>query len=136
MTPEDCELHILCNKDEDINDALNRLSLLTGSNESEATRFKRTVYPRSEGELTVENTAKCFVNLLPDNTIIVDESNTCALAFLPYMWEAAPHDYMTSAGGSLGFGLPVALGAAIACPNRKVICLHGDGGAMYSIQAL
>jgi acetolactate synthase-1/2/3 large subunit len=39
-------------------------------------------------------------------------------------------------GGSIGQGLPVAGGAAVACPDRKVVCLHGDGGAMYTVQSL
>jgi len=49
---------------------------------------------------------------------------------------AAPHDYLALTGGSIGFGLPVSTGAAVACPQSKVVCLHGDGGAMYTIQAL
>ena len=53
------------------------------------------------------------------------------------MSEAAePHDWLSLTGGSIGFGLPTSIGAAVACPDRKVICLHGDGGAMYTIQSL
>ena len=49
---------------------------------------------------------------------------------------AAPHDHLPLTGGSIGQGIPLAGGAAMACPDRKVICLHGDGGAMYTLQAL
>ena len=49
---------------------------------------------------------------------------------------AAPHDHLSLTGGSIGQGLPLATGAAVACPDRKVVCLHGDGGAMYTLQAL
>ena len=49
---------------------------------------------------------------------------------------AAPHDHLSLTGGSIGQGLPLATGAAVAAPDRKVVCLHGDGGAMYTLQAL
>ena len=49
---------------------------------------------------------------------------------------AEPHDWLSLTGGSIGYGLPAAVGAAIACPDRKVVCLEGDGAAMYTIQAL
>ena len=49
---------------------------------------------------------------------------------------ALPHDTLQNMGGSIGFGTPVATGAAVACPDRKVICLEGDGSAMYTLQAL
>lgn len=48
----------------------------------------------------------------------------------------APHDHLALTGGAIGQGIPVATGAAVACPDRKVVCLHGDGGAMYTLQAL
>ena len=39
-------------------------------------------------------------------------------------------------GGSIGFGTPAATGAAIACPDRRVVCLEGDGSGMYTLQSL
>jgi acetolactate synthase-1/2/3 large subunit len=49
---------------------------------------------------------------------------------------AAPHDYLVNTGGSIGIGIPLAVGAAVACPGRPVLCLSGDGSAMYTLQAL
>ena len=49
---------------------------------------------------------------------------------------AAPHDYMMGTGGSIGGGIPMATGAAIACPGRKVINLEADGSGMYTVQGL
>jgi len=49
---------------------------------------------------------------------------------------APPHDWMNNMGGSIGLGLPLATGAAVACPDRKVLCLEGDGSGMYTVQAL
>ena len=48
----------------------------------------------------------------------------------------APHDWLTLTGGAIGQGLPVATGAAVACPDRKVVALEADGSAMYTLQAL
>jgi acetolactate synthase-1/2/3 large subunit len=49
---------------------------------------------------------------------------------------APPHDWLQNMGGSIGLGLPLATGAALACPDRKVICLESDGSGMYALQAL
>ena len=54
----------------------------------------------------------------------------------PMSETAEPHDWLSLTGGAIGYGLPAAVGAAVACPDRKVICLEGDGAAMYTIQAL
>jgi len=73
---------------------------------------------------------------LPDNAIVVDEAATCGLGIFPLTGQAAPHDWLTLTGGAIGIGLPLALGASIACPKRKVIALQADGSAMYTLQAL
>jgi acetolactate synthase-1/2/3 large subunit len=73
---------------------------------------------------------------LPDGAIVVDEANTSGL-FLPAATAAAPeHDWLTLTGGAIGQGLPAATGAALACPDRPVLCLESDGSAMYTISAL
>jgi acetolactate synthase I/II/III large subunit len=74
--------------------------------------------------------------LLPEGAIVSDEANTSGL-WLPGATAAAPpHDWLTLTGGSIGQGLPVATGAAFACPDRSVIALEADGSAMYTISAL
>jgi acetolactate synthase I/II/III large subunit len=73
---------------------------------------------------------------LPDNAIISDEAATSSLGAALALATAVPHDHLSLAGGSIGQGMPLAAGAAVACPDRKVVCLHGDGGAMYTLQAL
>jgi acetolactate synthase I/II/III large subunit len=74
--------------------------------------------------------------LIPENAIVVDESVTTGREFFPETAGAPPHDWINNRGGSIGYGLPVAIGAAIACPDRKVVALIGDGSAMYTIQSL
>ena len=55
---------------------------------------------------------------------------------VPLTAGAAPHDWLQLMGGAIGQGMPLATGAALACPDRPVVCLEADGSAMYTIQAL
>lgn len=88
------------------------------------------------GPLTVQTSAEVIGALLPEHAIVVDESNTSGF-LLPQATAGAPaHDWLTLTGGAIGYGLPVALGAAIAAPDRPVLCLESDGSAMYTISAL
>ncbi|MFA9201672.1 MAG: thiamine pyrophosphate-dependent enzyme, partial [Cypionkella sp.] len=73
---------------------------------------------------------------IPENAIVVDESLTSGRESMSYTLGARPHDMINNLGGSIGYSPPVATGAALACPDRRTICLVGDGSAMYTIQAL
>jgi acetolactate synthase-1/2/3 large subunit len=88
------------------------------------------------GPLRSDNWASVIGALLPENAIISDEANTGGL-LLPYATAASPpHDVLTLTGGAIGQGLPVAVGAAIAAPERPVVALQADGSALYTISAL
>lgn len=89
-----------------------------------------------QGAITPETIAAVLARVMPENAIVVDESVTTGRAFFPATAGAAPHTWLNNCGGSIGFGLPVAVGAATACPDRKVLALIGDGSAMYTVQAL
>ena len=89
-----------------------------------------------EGAMTAETVGAVIANLLPENAIVSDESNTSGAFSYAYYDNAAPHDWLTLTGGAIGQGLPVAVGAAVACPDRKVINLQADGSAMYTNQSL
>jgi len=73
---------------------------------------------------------------LPEGAIVADESVTTGRGFFKQTAGAPPHDWLNNMGGSIGLGMPLATGAAIACPDRKVVCLEGDGSGMYTVQAL
>jgi len=73
---------------------------------------------------------------MPADTIVSDEGATCGLAIYAETVTAEPHDWLTLTGGAIGQGLPLALGAAVACPDRKVVALQADGSGMYTVQAL
>jgi acetolactate synthase-1/2/3 large subunit len=87
--------------------------------------------------LRTENWAKVIGALLPQETIIVDESITEGMNTLfPATANSAPHDVLGLTGLAIGQGIPVAAGAAIACPERPVVCLQADGSALYTISGL
>ncbi|MCK1403690.1 acetolactate synthase large subunit [Bradyrhizobium sp. 4] len=88
------------------------------------------------GAINFTTIAQAIAYAIPENAIMVDESVTTGRGFFPPTAAAAPHDWLQNMGGSIGFSTPVATGAAIACPDRKVICMVGDGSSMYTIQSL
>ena len=90
----------------------------------------------STGALTPASIAAGVGHYLPENAIICDEAITSGRDFFMYTHGAAPHDYLQLTGGAIGEGLPLACGAAVACPDRKVIGLQADGSGMYTNQAL
>ena len=73
---------------------------------------------------------------MPQDAIVVDEAITAAGGFWEHSATAAGHDVLAVTGGSIGIGLPLAVGAAVACPDRRVVALQADGSAMYTIQSL
>ena len=97
---------------------------------------ERTAEPDPNGPLNPDTIAAAISATIPENGIVVDESVTTGRAFFPATKGAAPHTWINNLGGSIGYSLPVAIGAAIACPDRKVMTLSGDGSAMYTVQSL
>jgi acetolactate synthase-1/2/3 large subunit len=91
---------------------------------------------RPTGELTAEKVAAAVGALMPENAIVSDEANTAGLWAPAQTAGAPPHDWLCLTGGAIGQGLPVAVGAAVACPDRRVIALQADGSAMYTMQSL
>jgi acetolactate synthase-1/2/3 large subunit len=88
------------------------------------------------GTINSEAIGRSLAALLPENAIVVDEAVTTGRGFFAPTRSAAPHDWLSNMGGSIGLGMPLATGAAVACPDRKVVTLEGDGSAMYTLQAL
>lgn len=88
------------------------------------------------GPLTIQKAGAVLAALQPERAIIVDEAITGSGPYVPLGATLPRHTYMTLTGGAIGFGIPCATGAALACPDRPVICFQADGSAMYSLQAL
>ena len=89
-----------------------------------------------DGRLDQFSIGQVVARHLPENAIVSDEAATNGLGIGLALASARPYDHLSLTGGSIGQGLPVAGGAAVACSDRKVVCLHGDGGAMYTVQSL
>ena len=92
--------------------------------------------PRPEGKLDATTIGAAIAALMPENCIVMDEAATTGLPFFGASAGAPAHTYMALTGGAIGQGLPCATGAAVACPDRKVIAFQADGSGMYTLQAL
>ena len=136
LVPDNCTAHTLSTPEQDAAASLNKLAEALGAAGAEP-RLQAEGRPGlPKGKLTAEKVCRAMGELMPENSIIVDESITSGL-MLNAMTAGAPrHDMITLTGGAIGQGLPNAVGAAIACPDRPVFALIGDGTAMYTIQAL
>jgi len=88
------------------------------------------------GALTPASLGAVLARLQPEGAIVVDEGATSSLAYFGAAEAAPPHSYLALTGGAIGQGLPCATGAALACPQRKVIALQADGSGLYTLQAL
>jgi len=136
LTPPGTLVLPLAKRSEDGLAALAALADLVGKSGSEVPRQDASRSELPQGALTPASAGLVIASLLPENAIVVDESCTSGLAVVPLCQGAAPHTWLAQTGGSLGLGLPLSVGAALACPDRKTVCLTGDGSAMYTIQAL
>ncbi len=126
----------LATPDEDVVDALESLADALGAPMNIDQNPTVQTPPRPAGKLTPETLSAAVAALLPDNAIVMDESNTSMGPFLAMSQSAAKHSLLTQPGGAIGLGPPCATGAAIACPDRVVVNLQADGSAMYTLQAL
>jgi acetolactate synthase-1/2/3 large subunit len=135
LTPPGCAVHELASPAEDAGAALEALADELGGR-SGVEPEPRSRHAAPSGALHPGSIGASLAALLPEGAIVSDESITGAAALLPATRGAAPHDWLFLTGGAIGQGIPVATGAAVACPERKVVCLEGDGSAMYTIQGL
>ncbi len=135
LVPPGCTVHALVRPGEDAPEALEALAETLGAASSGP--VAAALRPdRPTGALTPQTLAAAIGAALPENAIVVDEGNTAGLSVAGATAGAPPHDWLTLTGGAIGFGLPAATGAAVAAPDRPVLCLQADGSAMYTLQAL
>jgi acetolactate synthase-1/2/3 large subunit len=136
LVPPGCTVHTLVRPGEDAPGTLEALAEAVEAPSDGATLAPSARPDRPSGALTMETLAAAIGATLPEHTIVVDEGNTAGL-FVPGATAGAPrHDWLTLTGGAIGIGLPAATGAAVAAPDRPVLCLQADGSAMYTLQAL
>ncbi len=135
LVPAGCAVHTLAAGADDAVGALAELADRLGASAEVATQpLLRPALPG--GELTPDAVGRVVGALLPEGAIVVDEGVTSTRQ-MPVPTAGAPrHDWLTLTGGAIGQGLPLATGAAVACPGRRVVSLEGDGSAMYTLSAL
>jgi acetolactate synthase-1/2/3 large subunit len=136
LVPEDCEVHILASGPDDAVEALERLAEAVGATDTEPVLQAAHRPDRPTGPITGATIADALGALLPEGAIVADEAQTGGLWAAGATAGAPRHDWLTLTGGSIGLGMPLATGAAVACPDRPVINLEADGSAMYTLQAL
>jgi acetolactate synthase-1/2/3 large subunit len=136
LTPEDCELLTLAERDEDIGGALQALLQVVGGQDVAPRLVEHARAELPTGELTPHSLGAAVAHHFPENAIVVAEGGTAGGGCVAATRTAHAHDWLMLTGGSIGYGLPCAVGAAIACPDRRVLCLQADGGGMYTNQAL
>lgn len=136
LPPKSCRVIELASQTQDVVGSLERLCAHVGA-EKHSPELQAPIRPgKPVGRLTAEKVCKAVGHLLPENAIIVDEAQTSGTTLAMFTGGAPRHDVLTLTGGAIGQALPVAVGAAIACPHRPVLALAGDGSAMYTLQAL
>ncbi|HEV7220270.1 MAG TPA: acetolactate synthase large subunit, partial [Terriglobales bacterium] len=136
LTSPDCVLHTLASPNEDLAGALNALAAEFSPNDRSPVPAKAERPPVPSGEISSHGVATAVAALLPENTIVVDESMTSGRGLMAATKGCPRHDWLANTGGSIGIAMPLAVGAAIASPNRRVLCFSADGSGMYTAQAL
>ena len=133
--PDGCQVHVLAEPGDEVSGALAELAELVGPGAVPTPQqLARPGLP--DGALTAHSAAEVIGALLPEDAIVCDEANTSGI-FMPGATAGAPpHDWLSLTGGAIGQGLPLAAGAAVACPDRPVLALEADGSAMYTASAL
>lgn len=136
--PDHCRLMTLAHPHEAITEALQTLDQMLNIPQNAPGAVASLILASLPvgGPLNPENIMRIISYLLPEKAIICDESVSSGFPYYHLTANSRPHDYLQLTGGAIGSMLSASVGAAIACPERKVVCLVGDGSAMYTIQAL
>jgi acetolactate synthase-1/2/3 large subunit len=136
LVPDRCDVLELGAASEDVVGSLQAVADLIGGADGQPPAQRGERPARPTGELTADKVAEAIGASLPEGAIVSDESVTSGTT-LPVNTAGAPrHDWLTLTGGAIGQGLPLAVGAAVACPDRPVFALEADGSSMYTIQSL
>ncbi|MEL6209176.1 MAG: acetolactate synthase large subunit [Pseudomonadota bacterium] len=135
LVPEGCDLTGLGGAD---TDSVATLAALAGAMGAlDAGPVAERIRPDAPtGDLSPATVGASIARHLPDDAFVSDDGVSNSLPSYLATANAAPHDWMMLTGGAIGQGMPLALGAAVAAPDRKGLCITGDGAGMYTNQAL
>ena len=133
--PPDCRIVDLCSAAMDYDWALHALAAELQA-EGAVSLQSLALPDLPSGPMRLDGIGRAIAALMPEDTIVVDEAVTTSRFIAAETKTARGHDWLHTTGGAIGYGLPAAVGAAVACPDRKVLALEGDGSAMYTLQSL
>ncbi|NDV89162.1 acetolactate synthase large subunit [Aurantimonas aggregata] len=136
LIPDDAEVVAMGEPGDDLMAALEALADELGAKAEPVFAPLNAAESVADGPLTVDNLNAVLAQSIPNNAIVCDETISSGRQFFAATQGAPQHDYLQLTGGAIGIGLPLAAGAAIACPDRKVLLLQADGSGMYTCQAL
>ena len=135
LVPDGTSVHMLADGTDDVTRTLEALADRVAPGTSP--RLADLAPPAAPtGTLDVTTLAVAVGATLPENAIVVDEAQTSGMGLAAVTANAPRHDWLTETGGAIGQGLPTAVGAAIAAPDRHVLCVQADGSSLYTHQAL
>ncbi|MGC2477402.1 MAG: acetolactate synthase large subunit [Candidatus Sulfotelmatobacter sp.] len=136
LIPGGCEIHTLAAPEEDLIGALTAVADSLPHKSPDPSLVSKDRMEAPSGEITLVGISATIVALIPEHTILIEESMTSGRGLMPATRNAPPHEWLGNTGGSIGIAMPLAVGAAIASPERRVLCLSADGSGMYTLQAL
>ena len=135
LVPDGCQTLTLASRLEDGAAALEALAEALGAPKEAPMQPLSLPQPQS-GALTPAAAGASIARHLPEGAIVSDDSVTAGQSIINASRTGRPHDWLGLTGGAIGQGIPVAVGAAVAAPGRKVVSLNGDGAGMYTVQGL
>lgn len=135
LSPE-CKVHAPCEPANDVSEVLAALAEEVGAKAAAAAPAGTAPALPTAGKITIESVGSAVAALLPEGAVVSDEAITAGLWAYMATQNSPPHDWLALTGGAIGDGIPMAVGAAVACPGRPVINLQADGSAMYTVQGL
>ena len=136
LVPEGCATLTLAERAEDSVTGLGALADALGAPKQGPTQSLVLPDAAPSGALNAHLIGTSIARHMPEGAIICDDAVTSGTGVAAATLSARPHDVLALTGGAIGIGLPLAIGAAVAAPDRKVLSLNGDGAAMYTVQAL
>jgi len=136
FAPADCRRHVLARPEDDGAAALAALADALGAPAAAKAEALPVLAKAPAGRLTNQTMGEALAHVLPEGAIVVDESITGSAPLYAATAGAARHSYLMITGGAIGWGIPGATGAAVACPDRPVIAMQADGSGMYTLQSL
>jgi acetolactate synthase-1/2/3 large subunit len=136
LVPDGCDVHELGDPASDVLGSLDALAETVGAREAQIETQPADRPDKPSGPLDAEKACQVIGTMLPEGAIVSEEAVTSGVTVAASTAGAPPHDWLTLTGGAIGQGLPVAVGAAVACADRPVFALEADGSALYTIQSL